>query len=74
MAGVGIANSVIALYYYARVMKAMYLEQGDPDAKPVPAMNAAGLVASMMALPTLIFGIFFQPLAVLASWSAQILH
>ncbi|MBW2702358.1 MAG: NADH-quinone oxidoreductase subunit N [Deltaproteobacteria bacterium] len=74
LAGLGIANSVIALYYYARVMKAMYLEQGDPDAKPVPALNAAGLVAGMMALPTLIFGIFFQPLAVLASWSAQIIR
>ena len=74
LAAIGIANSVVALYYYARVMRAMYLEPSIEGAPEVPAGNAAGWVAGLLAVPTLVFGVFFQPLAVLASWSAQLIR
>ena len=74
LAVVGIINSVISLFYYARVMKAMYLEKAPADAEPVRGVNSASVLASVMAVPTLLLGIFWQPLAVLASWSARFFH
>ncbi|MBN2496639.1 MAG: NADH-quinone oxidoreductase subunit N [Deltaproteobacteria bacterium] len=73
LALVGIVNSVISLFYYARVLKAMYLEQ-PALTEPVKAANAAGVLAFLMAVPTLVFGLFWQPLGVLASWSSRLLH
>ncbi len=74
LAVVGIINSVVSLFYYARVMRAMYLDKAPDDARPVKQANAAGLLATVMAVPTLVLGIFWQPLAVMATWSARFFH
>lgn len=71
LALLGVLNSVVSLFYYARVMKAMYLEAAPEGAKPVTARSAAGAVAVALAIPTLVFGVFWQPLAEAASWSAS---
>jgi NADH-quinone oxidoreductase subunit N len=73
LAIVGVVNAVISLAYYARVLKAMYLEPSAEGAPArVPAWNAAGLVAVLTALASLALGVFWQPLAVLAAWSARV--
>ena len=74
LAMVAIANSVVSLFYYARVIRAMYLDKAPEDAKPVQALNSAGFLATVLAVPTLLLGIFWQPLAVMASWSARFFH
>jgi len=74
LAVVGVLNSVVSLFYYARVMRAMYLEKAPADAKPVRGVNPASVLATVMAVPTLLFGIFWQPLAIMAHWSARFFH
>ncbi len=71
---IGVVGSVISLFYYARVMKAMYLEKAPDDAKPVRGVNSASVLATVMAVPTLLFGLFWQPLAIMANWSARFFH
>ena len=71
LAMVGIFNSVISLYYYARVLKVMYLEKTEEPVATVSVGNMATVLATLLAIPTLVFGIFWQPLAKAAQWSAQ---
>jgi len=61
----GVLNSVVSLFYYARIVKAMYLER--PDAaeagavvEPIPAYYHA-LVWLCLA-PTVVLGVWFTPL------------
>lgn len=75
LAIVGILNSVVSLYYYARILRAMYLErpaEGEsfPALRLAPA-NAVLLVA--LAAPTLLLGIFWGPLAGLVNRSVGFL-
>jgi NADH-quinone oxidoreductase subunit N len=61
VAVVGVLNSVISLFYYARVMRAMYLEKSE-QAAPThvrPLFNAASIA---LAVPTLLLGIYWGPL------------
>jgi NADH-quinone oxidoreductase subunit N len=74
LAVVGIFNSVIALYYYARVLKTMYLEKTEEPVATVSVGNMATVMATLLAIPTVLFGIFWQPLAKMAQWSAQLFH
>ncbi|MBF0429971.1 MAG: NADH-quinone oxidoreductase subunit N [Fibrobacteria bacterium] len=75
LAVIGVLNSVVALYYYARVMKAMYFEkpEGEIIVHEANTLPAAA-VALVLGVLTLFFGIFWQPLADAASWSAAIFH
>ena len=70
----GVLNSVVSLFYYARVMKAMYLEKAPAVGRTVSIRNSAGVLATITAIPILVLGVFWQPLAELAAWSAQVLH
>ncbi|MGH7826209.1 MAG: NADH-quinone oxidoreductase subunit N [Candidatus Binatia bacterium] len=62
LALVAIVNSVISLYYYAKVVKVMFLDAPDPGDQPV-AVSANGftLLLPLTAL-TIILGIYFGPL------------
>ncbi|MBW1807356.1 MAG: NADH-quinone oxidoreductase subunit N [Deltaproteobacteria bacterium] len=74
LAVVGIANSAVSLYYYARVLKTMYFEKAEEGMPPVKLGNAPTAVAIALAIPTLLLGIFWQPLAIVARWSATMFH
>jgi NADH-quinone oxidoreductase subunit N len=74
LALVGVFNSAVSLFYYARVFKSMYLKKALDDAKPVSSTSLSGWLATAFALPVLFFGIFFQQLLELAEWSARIFH
>lgn len=64
-----VLNSVVSLYYYFSVVKAMWFEDGAQTAErgPLPALHA-GLIAGLCAL-TLFFGVYWQPLVDLADAS-----
>lgn len=59
LAFIAILNSAISLYYYARVVKAMYIEEGDSKEKiKIPAMFTIAIVICVVAV--IILGIFPQ--------------
>jgi NADH-quinone oxidoreductase subunit N len=65
LAVVGILNSVISLYYYARILKAMYL-QAPEDIESEPRLKLAPthtVLLVVLAAPTVLLGIFWAPLA-----------
>lgn len=62
LATVAVLNSVVSLYYYFSVVKAMWFDAGDEvlETAPLPRVHAA-LIAGLCAL-TLLFGLYWQPL------------
>src|SRR2546421_1505695 len=67
LAVIGVLNSAVSLFYYARIIKAMYLED-SPAAEPmqVPALYTGVLVA--LSIPLLVFGLYWGPLI---RWAAS---
>lgn len=65
-------NSVISLYYYARIIKAMWLEKGEEELSPLPVSMATGLLVFVLAAPTIIFGLYWAPLSQLTDYSARL--
>ena len=64
MAVVGVLNSVVSLYYYARIVKAMYLEGAEDEPARVPRSSPAyRLLLGMLVVPTVLLGIWWAPLS-----------
>jgi NADH-quinone oxidoreductase subunit N len=71
LALVAIANSVISLYYYARVVKTMFLDAPDPaDVVLAPAATTLSLLIPLTVL-TVVLGVYFSPLAQYTSQSLR---
>jgi NADH-quinone oxidoreductase subunit N len=72
----GVLNSVVSLYYYSQVLKAMWLD------KPTTEEASKGLTVSWyhgvgivgMAVPTVILGLFFAPLLRFVARSLAVFH
>jgi NADH-quinone oxidoreductase subunit N len=56
----GIFNSLISVFYYARIAKAMWLEKGETDRVQVRSLY--GATAFALAVPTLVLGVYWMPL------------
>jgi NADH-quinone oxidoreductase subunit N len=57
LAVIGVLNSVISMYYYIKIPKAMYLEQpvdGEPLVIP-PALSAAACVGAVATFAMFVF-------------------
>jgi NADH-quinone oxidoreductase subunit N len=66
LAVIGVLNSAVSLFYYARIIKAMYLEDAPAaEPLPVPALYTGVLVA--LSIPLLVFGVYWGPLV---RWAA----
>jgi NADH-quinone oxidoreductase subunit N len=61
VAVVGVLNSVVSLFYYARVLRAMYLEKGERT-EPIAIRKLFGATSFVLAVPTLVLGIYWAPL------------
>ncbi len=61
LALIGGINSVIALYYYINVARMMILEKAE-EHSPVAVESSRSFLILGLAIPTIILGIFFQPL------------
>lgn len=58
---IGLVNGVISLYYYARVVAAMYLHDDD-EAKPAKTMRLAlpdAMLCMFLVAPVLVFGVLW---------------
>jgi NADH-quinone oxidoreductase subunit N len=60
VAVVGVLNSVISLFYYARVVRAMFLEKGDRT-EPTLVRPIFGATSVALAVPTLVLGVYWAP-------------
>jgi NADH-quinone oxidoreductase subunit N len=63
LALVAVINSVISLYYYAKVVKVMFLETPDPAAKAVAIAGYNFTLMVPLAVLTVVLGIYFSPLS-----------
>jgi NADH-quinone oxidoreductase subunit N len=63
LALVAVANSVISLYYYAKVVKVMFLDTPDPGDKAVAIAGHNFTLLVPLAVLTVILGIYFSPLS-----------
>jgi NADH-quinone oxidoreductase subunit N len=71
LAVVAILNSVISLYYYAKVVKTMFLDDPEPTDKTVSvAANNFTLLIPLTVL-TVVLGVYFSPLAQFTSHSLR---
>ena len=75
LAVVGIINSVISLYYYARILKAMCFDKQD-EKEPASLAVSPYYVVLLAALvvPTILLGVYWVPLADLANYSVEFLR
>jgi NADH-quinone oxidoreductase subunit N len=62
LAVVAIINSVISLYYYAGIVKTMFMDQPNPaDQKVEMSANESALLGVLSSL-TVVFGVYWGPL------------
>ncbi|MFL5376840.1 MAG: NADH-quinone oxidoreductase subunit N [Myxococcales bacterium] len=67
LAVIGVLNSAVSLFYYAKIIKAMYLDEAiDTTPLVVPRLYTGLLVA--LAVPLLVFGVYWGPLV---RWAAS---
>ena len=76
LAIVGVVNSAISLYYYARVLKAMFLEQPAEGAAHVTVAPLHAWSLGVLAVVTVAVGLYWAPLVgfigrSLGAWSNQ---
>jgi NADH-quinone oxidoreductase subunit N len=72
LAIVGALNSVIALYYYVRVFRNMFLRNEEQAGVPIRIGWLPTFVLLVLLVPTLLFGLYFTPLVQLAQASVKI--
>jgi NADH-quinone oxidoreductase subunit N len=64
LAVIGILNSALSLYYYARVLKAMYFDASEPsDAPPLALSPLHGWLLGVLAAPSVALFVVWSPLA-----------
>ena len=56
LAFVGLLNSVVSLYYYARIVKAMFLEDSGEEATSVSFSTGTFALLSVFVIPTILIG------------------
>ncbi len=62
LAVVAILNSVISLYYYARIIKTMFLDFPEPSDQEVGMTVNNSSLLGVLATLTIVFGIYWGPL------------
>ena len=73
LAAIGVLNSVVSLYYYAKVIRNMYLRDVESKkSKLAVSPVVLGLILALAAL-TIVFGLYFSPMINWANSSVQIL-
>jgi NADH-quinone oxidoreductase subunit N len=60
LAIIGLLNSVISLYYYVRIVKAMFLDTAD-ETGPVLFSGANLALLFFFVIPTILFGVYWKP-------------
>ncbi len=72
LALIGVLNTVVSLYYYARVVKAMFFEPTYTE-EPIRAHPVYVGLLTALAVPVVYFGIFWDPLVRYAQYCASLI-
>src|SRR3990170_2595828 len=72
LALVAALNSVISLYYYARIVKVMFLADAGETAE-IPLALVPRVMLAILVVPTLLLGIYWEPVIRVAEASVRIL-
>lgn len=59
---IALLNTVVSLYYYIRVLKNMYLVQVDEEKPAIKLSFTNGFLLMILAIPVLVFGVYFTPI------------
>lgn len=62
LALIALLNSVVSLYYYIRVLKAMYLDKPRNDIRGFRISFFTAVFILLFAVPTVLLGVYFTPL------------
>ncbi len=73
LALVGVANSVLSLYYYARVVRTMFLDFPAGGEAVVSVDWSNGGLLGALAVATVVFGVYWAPVIALADRSVHFL-
>jgi NADH-quinone oxidoreductase subunit N len=71
LALVGLINSVVSLYYYARVVRTMFLDFPQGDEAPVTVSPHNGALMWSLCAATIVLGIYWAPVIALADRSLR---
>jgi NADH-quinone oxidoreductase subunit N len=74
LAVIGVLNSVVSLYYYARIVKTMYLDDPGEGFTPIRVPRLYTIVLLLLAIPTVLLGFQFGWLDRLSSYSQRIFY
>lgn len=69
LAIVGLANSVISLFYYARILEAMFLKEA-PEGTTFELADHYRMVIALLVVPVVVLGVWFGPLTGVAQAAA----
>lgn len=72
LAVVGVINSVISLYYYVKIMRNMFIRGIDSEKEAIKSSALGISVVIVLALLTILFGIYFSPILNWTNASASI--
>jgi len=60
MITVAIITSVVAAFYYFRIVRAMFLDPST-DTEPQPTSRLAQVMLTILVIPTVVFGVYWTP-------------
>jgi NADH-quinone oxidoreductase subunit N len=72
LAVIGVINSVISLYYYARILRYMFLREPTEQGSSLKILRSEAVILLILIIPTIVFGLYFTPLVDLANASVSI--
>lgn len=73
VAVIALLNSVVSLYYYARILKHMFLLKPEKEAFTVQTSLLNKILLLLLLIPTLLLGVYFTPLLEIAKQCLDIL-
>ncbi len=74
LAVIGVLNSVISLYYYARIVRTCFLEQPLRAGTRLTLNGSSTAMLAVFAVPTLVLGVWWGPLMGIIERSAAMLR
>jgi len=63
-----VLNSAVSLYYYARIVRTMFLDQ-PLTATPIPVPRSYNLLLGLLVIGVIVFGVYFDGLRRIADAS-----
>jgi NADH-quinone oxidoreductase subunit N len=60
LAAVGVVNSVISLFYYARLLRAMFFTKAEAK-EGITVRSLYGMATFALVVPTLVLGLYWGP-------------